>query len=79
MDGWSDRGAALSHQMLICDAVLALKNLSTLKQVIKISNNLSFWMMSAFNSLARNFFTPSSEILLLNEDQKTFKSDCELL
>lgn len=33
-------------------------------------------MMSAFNSLAKNFFMPSSEILLLNVDQKTFKSGC---
>lgn len=50
--------------------------LSTIKQVIKISNNLPFWMMSAFNCLAKIFSMPSSEILLLIADQKTVAVSC---
>lgn len=82
VDSWSqsDRGSAPFHQVLIYVMQRWLQPLNhSIKQVIKISNNLPFQMMSPFNSPAKNFFMPSSEILLLNADEKTFKSDCELL
>lgn len=41
-------------------------------QVIKMSNNLPFLIMSLPNSLANNFFPASFKILLLKAGQKIY-------